>query len=70
VSVEGRADGKKNRLDHQMAVNLFVREVSYLKFCSLQVALEVLSYHSKCSDRELTNVQEMQLPDPYPNLES
>lgn len=35
-----------------------------------RVALEVLSYHSKCSDRELTRVQEMQLQEPYPNLES
>ncbi|XP_020620393.1 cAMP and cAMP-inhibited cGMP 3',5'-cyclic phosphodiesterase 10A-like [Orbicella faveolata] len=42
----------------------------FLQSCLLQVALEVLSYHSKCSDRELARVQEMQLEDPYPNLES
>ncbi|KAJ7387708.1 hypothetical protein OS493_001050 [Desmophyllum pertusum] len=35
-----------------------------------RVALEVLSYHSKCSDNELSNVQELQLPEPYPSLES
>ncbi|CAH3179066.1 unnamed protein product [Porites lobata] len=35
-----------------------------------RVALEVLSYHSKCSDREFKGVSDMQLQDPFPNLES
>lgn len=35
-----------------------------------RVALEVLSYHSKCSDREFKCVSDMQLLDPFPNLES
>ncbi|PFX17416.1 probable 3',5'-cyclic phosphodiesterase pde-5 [Stylophora pistillata] len=35
-----------------------------------RVALEVLSYHSKCSERELTNSQEMPVQEPFPSLES
>lgn len=35
-----------------------------------RVALEVLSYHSKCSERELTSTQEMPVQEPFPSLES
>ncbi|KAK2574082.1 putative 3' [Acropora cervicornis] len=35
-----------------------------------QVALEVLSYHSKCSDYEYKNITEIEVMDPYPNMET
>lgn len=35
-----------------------------------RVALEVLSYHSKCSDQEFKSITDMQLDEPYPNLET
>ena len=35
-----------------------------------QVALEVLSYHSKCSDYEYKSITEIEVMDPYPNLET
>ncbi|XP_031549791.1 probable 3',5'-cyclic phosphodiesterase pde-5 isoform X3 [Actinia tenebrosa] len=35
-----------------------------------RVALEVLSYHSKCSEKELRSLKELQTVDPYPELES
>ncbi|XP_068678132.1 probable 3',5'-cyclic phosphodiesterase pde-5 [Montipora foliosa] len=35
-----------------------------------RVALEVLSYHSKCSDQEFKSITDMQLEEPYPNLET
>lgn len=35
-----------------------------------RVALEVLSYHSKCSDYEYKSITEIEVMDPYPNLET
>ncbi|XP_032242286.1 probable 3',5'-cyclic phosphodiesterase pde-5 isoform X2 [Nematostella vectensis] len=35
-----------------------------------RVALEVLSYHSKCSEGELHRLKELDCPDPYPDLET